>query len=482
MEAVLKEFMKTSSPDVIKYEKKKYTRPKARDVISKEHLAEFKDYIRANPKPPPAFLITEELVDPFITMGIVNKTSVQEFIERHIPLFPIYQAFLYTTSCGAGKTLAGLYAIYALKCKTLIISARNAINDQWQSAINKCFPKLRVRTREEASEEADIYIYSPQYLAKKFSNLDFGVSLIIYDEIHSLMSDVFYKVIEGPYKMVISQKWKQLPYFIGLSATLPQKRELLDLAFGKPWAPKATITEIPIHVWDYRNSFSEDDRGTLDLRYNPPSDNECIKYFVNKITEEKEITPCVEYKGMVITYTIDSGVWAALYIHKTWNINVLIIRASGERCLFLEKDKGIDEEFSDDITLNDLHKNIDKYGTLCNLRDKLDECAIICGCFHRLKEGFSVENCTWGIITKFVWCVESRVQLLGRIRRYSLDENLNKHYRKFYTCSGKVPNNLFALSKRKKKNYRYLIHEAEIEYDFEYERKIFSKENIIMDN
>ena len=482
MDKTIEKFVKSHNPDVIEYNDNRYLRSRAKDHIAKSNDTELKEFIKANPKPPQTAVITKEMEDPFKTLGIQNKTSVQEFISQHIPLFPLYQSFLYTTSCGSGKTLAGVYAIYKLRAKTLIISTRNAINDQWKSLLEACFPRLLISTRERNVKDADIWIYTPHYLADKMEDIDFKVSLIIYDEIHSLLSDVFYKVIEAPFKLVMSNKWFQLPYFIGLSATLPQEKHKLDLAFGKPWAPKSLITNMPIHVWDYRRNFTEEDRGFMDLSYFPLEDHDCIKYFIAMLSKSKEIVPSKEYKGMVISYTINASVWAALYIHKVWNVNVLIVRAANEQCLFLEKDKGLDEEFDEDITLYDLWKKISKFGTLCELYERMKDAEILCGCLARLKEGFSVENCTWGIVTKFVWTTETRVQILGRIRRFSLDNNLNAHPRKFFVCSGKVPNNLFILSQRLKLPYKDVMKKAKIEYDFKHEEKIFQKENIVLDN
>ena len=472
MMSLLNSFVHTDLPDVIEG----HLRTHIRDLIIAQQWNKEVSF-----KPPPEYIIDKEMLDPFDTLGISKKTQVQEFVEKHVDDFPKYQAFLYTTSCGSGKTLAGLYAMYKLKCKTLIISTRNAINDQWKQAIEKCFPDLTIMTRECKGKvpDADVYIYSPQYLATKFEDIDLNVSFIIYDEIHSLLSDVFSKVIAGPYKKVLSGDWKQLPYFIGLSATLPQRgteeRYILEAVFGKPFAPKSNITSIPINVWDYRNSIAELKRGILDLNYKPLEDNDFVKFCINKISQEGPIKPCVEYKGMVMTSTIDSSVWAASYIHNVWHTSTIIIRAADEKCIFFEKDRV--------IPICNTLEEASNAGELCKLYDRLADASVLCGCFHRLKEGFSVENCTWGIITKFVWSISSRVQMLGRIRRYSTSDAINSRRRIFYVCSGKVPNNLYMLKKYSKgRKYKDLIGEAKIDYNFDYEKRIFEKENVVMMN
>ena len=474
MNRLLNQFIRINTTDVINNK----LRPILRDDVFQKKIT--KESI-INKEPFDDNLLLDKnitLNNPFDTLHITSKTSVQEFVDVQLPDYNKYQAYLYNTSCGSGKTLAGLYAMYKLRCKTLIISTRNAINDQWEQSIEKCFPQLKICTREDYDDETgDVYIYSPQYLANKFMERKLNVSLIIYDEIHSLLSDVFSKVISAPYRKVLNGDWKQLPYFIGLTATLPQlgseDRCLLDSIFGKPFSPKSSIVSIPINVWDYRNEFEEDERGMLDLYYKPLDDNKFVRYCIDKITNSKEIIPSTKFKGMVMTSTINSSLWSALYIHKVWNVSVLIVRAADEKCIFLEKDKGLDYSFDENVSMSS------KFGTSCKLYDKLTEAAVLCGCFHRLKEGFSVENCTWGIITKFVWSLSTRVQMLGRIRRYSTSKELNEHKRIFYVCSGKIPNNLFLLKKYSKKTYRELIKEAKIDYNFGYEKKIFEKENII---
>ena len=53
--------------------------------------------------------------------------------------------------------------------------------------------------------------------------------------------------------------------------------------------------------------------------------------------------------------------------------------------------------------------------------------SVICGCYHRLKEGISIENAVWGICTKFIYSTIARTQILGRIRRTSKNEAITNH-------------------------------------------------------
>ena len=210
----------------------------------------------------------------------------------------------------------------------------------------------------------------------------------------------------------------------------------------------------------------EQARGSFDHKYEPLDDFESVKYFCEKIKNEGKIDICPEYKGIIMTYTINSSVYAALYAHKFWNCNVVLVRAADESCLLLEKDKDLDFTFHTGVTMSSL-QNI---GTWCDYKDVVDRCCIIAGTVQRLKEGFSVQNITWGICTKFVYNTIPRVQILGRIRRNSNDEALNNHERIFYVCSAQVPTTI---------GIPFYRGKHRITYDFATEKLIFEEENYV---
>lgn len=480
---------RTNMADVVEYDNNKYMRTELRDYL---YTIDRRDDVSTiADKPPPAYVITKDIENPFEKLGITKKTAVQEFVESHCKSFPKYQAYLYTASCGSGKTLAGLYAIYKLRCKTLIISTRNAVNDQWRTSIQKCFPELNIgmlnmKTLAEnkiPSDGIDVYIYTPQYLAPK-EDTNLNVSLIIYDEIHSLLGDCFSKVIELPFRKVLSGKWSQLPYMIGLSATIPargtENNTLLRSVFGKEFKPTSIVTTIPISVWDYRDSFSDSERGECDFKYNPLNEVQFIKHIVKNIKlSASALTP--EYKGIVMTSSVDTSVWAALHLRKELNVNVLLIRAAAEPNYFLNKPIPVDFKFDSHATVGFLYNNINSVGVIVKpFQNALADTVIICGCIQRLKEGFSVENCTWGIISQFVWSAETRVQMLGRIRRWSLSNSLNQQKRLFYVCSHRVPSNMYLIRKRQPRiTFSDALKQAKTDYDFAHERALYARENIV---
>lgn len=461
---------------------------------NREEAIKHLNVLKQNPKLVPQNNISTPIADPFEILGFTDKTDVQLKVEKHSEWMKYYGNYAYSCSCGAGKTLAGIYVMYKLQCKTLIISSRNAVNDQWLRLIETLYPNLIIRTKKGTFKngkrvpkvlQPDVCIFSPQYLKNKL-DYDFDASLIIYDEVHSLLSKEFIKVLLFPLLKVNSGKWNELPYMVALSATYPsnstqvgkEANTRINKLFGSVFKFPSIVTRIPVKVWDYRDHYEafdksgnvvkgEQARGSFDNKYEPLDDFETIKYFCDKIREEGRIKICPEYKGIIMTYTINSSLYAALYAHRFWNCDVVLVRAADESCLLLEKDKNMDFEFNTGVTLSCLRNNV---GVWCDYKDVVDRCSVIAGTVQRLKEGFSVQNITWGICTKFVYNTIPRVQILGRIRRNSNDEELNNHERIFYVCSAQVPTTIGIPHYRGK--HRIL-------YDFATERMIFKEENYV---
>ena len=453
--------------------------------------------LKNKPKSVPENNLSSSIPDPFEILGFSEKTDIQQKIEKHSGWMNTYGNYAYSCSCGAGKTVAGIYVMFKKQCKTLIISSRNAVNDQWKQVIEQVYPNLIVATKDGNFQNGiklkdktilpDVYIYSPQYLVNKIDTINIYPSLIIYDEVHSLLSKEFIKVLLFPFHNVIVQKWPEIPYMIALSATYPsnstwQGKEAnirINKIFGSVFKSSSSVTKIPVMVWDYRDHYErtnregirlkgEEARNNFDSGYKPMTDNEAIQYFCEKIRDENKIQICPEFKGIVMTYSIDSSVYAALFVHAFWNCNVVLVRAANEYCLLLEKDKYLDYEFDESTTLKTLEN--DKIGLKCEYKYVVDKCSIIVGTLQRLKEGFSVQNIVWGICTKFVYNTIPRVQILGRIRRSSDDPILNNHERIFYVMSGSVPTTIGI------PNYR---GKHKVLYNFEIEEMLFKMENYV---
>lgn len=422
--------------------------------------------------------------------------------------FPRRGSVAVNASCGSGKTFAGIYCIYKFQCKTLIISTRNAVIDQWVRTIEQMYPGIKIWSSEKKGRKSkiplpdyDIWITTPQYLNAKgrIVDKDFNLkpSLIIYDEIHTMLSETskkgehdkeFLNVLKFPFIRCLNKDWDELPYMLGLSATYPKNNKLIERIFGVPKHIECSITKIGIEVWDTRDYIQK--RGKCDMNYSPYSQQEALVYFLMHIPfmrdgtrikvqpktlkpkippmefDPIEITP--KFKGLVVTKNINESVWAALFVHKILHANVLLIRTNDVASYYFSMEKTVMDRVSQDVTYDDLSKF--EWGTPCKYTEHIEEAEVIVSTTSRLKEGFSVRNLTWGICCQFMYSVPSRVQLLGRIRRSSEDEELNKRRRIFYVNSGIVPSDLY-IGKRKRSN-------PEPTYDWEFERELFERENI----
>lgn len=454
-------------------------------------------------------LISKEMKNPLVLAGVRDATPVQKLLMNDLinNAFEKYGSLAYQASCGSGKTYCGLLAIYRKRVKTLIISTRSAVIDQWKKTINAIYPDLRIYVggtkvkKNENINDYDIWVLTPQFLNIGNRILDFEIKpgLIIYDEIHSMLSQLNYtpgasrdkhiaefaNVLKLPFLQ--APKWGELPYLLSLSATYP-KESIVEIIFGPVRATtKDPITNIPISIFDLRREC--DKRGKLDRNWEKPSENDIVRTFAFGLFDQSVrdralvkdpgvgaytraivahsqlITPSIKFKGIVMTHSIDSSVWATLFLHKSFNVSVLLLRTSDEFSFFLEKGKNLDFQFSDGVELKDLtigEKSKD-YSSF------IEKSEIIVSTYQRVKEGFSIPELVWGICTEFVWNPLTRVQIAGRIRRSSDNEDLNKYPRRLYVCSSGIPNDLYVALK--------LHREPKITYDQEFEDELFRREN-----
>jgi hypothetical protein len=221
----------------------------------------------------------------------------------------------------------------------------------------------------------------------------------------------------------------------------------------------------------------------LDSRYNPLDDYQFIDHIINNnILEQHSITVSPNLRGFVITENIDSSVYCAVRLSEHYSCNVILMRAVGEPSYVITPQK-MSEFDRLELTQEYLPKHYTKIDMTKNeLPDVLSNhsVSIICGCYHRLKEGISVENAVWGICTKFIYSDISRAQILGRIRRTSNNPVIHNAKRIFLVNSGKVLTNEFQLMqtarKLRKPMNRNLIKTC---YDFPYEKEVFERENYV---
>lgn len=487
----------------------KYKKHKNVDVYKHQLRAYYKDikdktianYLcNESPKLIPRSL--ENIENPYKLMGFKSLTNAQNEMYKKIWMFEAFGSAAFSTSCGSGKTLAGLYIMQHYGLKTLIISARTSINDQWANIVFKLYPQLKIRTIEGLfidgirrtntwlkknnvdPDVADIYIFTPQYLHKKLENYPKDVDLIIFDEVHSMLSDGFSRVITAPMNI---ETREQLPYMVALSASFPSKNDKnyakIIKIFGKPILIKSNITDIPVEIWDRRNHFG--DLGEFDRKYKPWNDYEMLEEFIKRndkelveVIKDIEITP--EFKGFVITSTIDSSVYGWYLFAKSFGCGCILVRDYNEGYYYIPPNADMTEFEINKLKLTkDSIKNPPEFVKKSeNIDEFLPEASIIFGTYHRLKEGISIENATWGICTSFLWTISARIQIIGRIRRSSKDEKITNHRRIFIVNSHKLPNNEGHLRKICQK-YHKKFDKNDIKplYDLDYEKVVFETEN-----
>lgn len=428
-----------------------------------------------------------------------SLSNVQQAIMQRISKFTLRGAYVFTASCGAGKTRAAMKIMQELKVKTIIISSRNSVNDQWLKELSTEYPKLKIvnrlddkKSNEDFIESADVYIMTPQYIIRNFITDDkmkyqnLKVDLIIYDELHSLTSAEFGKVLLLPFLMKQYGILKYLPILIGMTATVPKSDSLefslIQKVFGNPVESVDTIRDIRVDFTDYRDTQQ---LGKFDSNYIPLEDNEATIYYLQFMLN-KGFQPTPNRKLLIITSTIESTVFAAIQACLTFQKPVLLIRAANEKSYFIS-DTPDDYEYICDInkaghlteddpeyTVDELKKyiktNKDKIKP-CDYMKYINKACIVVGTYHRLLEGFNCKEFVWGICTKFIWSPLKRVQLLGRIRRNSDDPELNAHKRIFFVHSCKIPSDIA-------NPYRIKMRKPpKIDYDELFEQRLFTKEN-----
>ena len=471
---------------------------------------------------------TIELKNPLEVLDMKELTHIQQMVQKYAKLFKYYCTFAFSASCGAGKTLAGIYLMHYFGVKTLIVSSRSAINDQWECILRAIYPELKIKTiHSKKIDNPDVYIYSPQYLVQDLNKFPSDANFVIYDEIHSIVSDKFGECVKEPQRQVKDKKRLTMPYILALSGTYPKESTIIAKIFGDHIRTESDITKIPINVYDYHgialtkivketremfgdngvkkrskklkhlhdctkelslpihdlSKLTNEQLIALDEEYISLDDYEFIDYIIPQL-DKYNISPCVEFRGFIITNTIDSSVYAAVAIANRYNCNVILMRSVDEPSYIISPtDYTFDETSRETLTQAYLTEHYEKINmSKVSLMDVLNDrnISVICGCYHRLKEGISIENAVWGICTKFIYSTIARTQILGRIRRTSKNEAITNHVRTFIVNSSGINTNEHKLlSAARKAHCKMDRSKLAPLYDFLYESEVFARENYI---
>lgn len=114
---------------------------------------------------------------------------------------------------GAGKTVTSLYIAAVLGKKTLILTNRKMLIDQWEASVNKFCPLATVDklvpNRTVINPDASFVIANPLNIPKFPREFFSDIQVLIVDELHQLVSP----------KILRSFFWILPQFVIGLSAT-----------------------------------------------------------------------------------------------------------------------------------------------------------------------------------------------------------------------------------------------------------------------
>lgn len=125
------------------------------------------------------------------------------------------------------NTAMGIYIATKIKLKTLIVSHRIVLINQWKDSINKFCPgaTVQVLTAKSVMKDCDFYIMNPANVPKHDHEFYKDIGFMIVDEVHLIMAEGLSKCMQR----IVPR------YVIGLSAT-PYREDglnmLLDLYFG----------------------------------------------------------------------------------------------------------------------------------------------------------------------------------------------------------------------------------------------------------
>ncbi len=144
---------------------------------------------------------------------------------------PLHMGGIISVPCGFGKTIMSLYIACQLKKKTMFISHKDFLNQQFLDTVKEFAPSARIgkiKQNRVDVKDKDIIIASLQSLALRDypEEIFADIGFVIIDEVHHTGAQVF------------SLCFKKLsnPVILGLSATLNRKdgmRKVFEYYIGK---------------------------------------------------------------------------------------------------------------------------------------------------------------------------------------------------------------------------------------------------------
>lgn len=144
---------------------------------------------------------------------------------------PLQRGGIISVPCGFGKTIMSVYIACHFKKKTMFVSHKDFLNQQFLETVKEFVPNAKIGIIKQSKVDVvdkDFVIASLQSLAKRDYDInifkEFG--LVIIDEVHHLGAEVFSRAFQ---KMNVHM-------ILGLSATLNRKdgmRKVFEYYIGK---------------------------------------------------------------------------------------------------------------------------------------------------------------------------------------------------------------------------------------------------------
>lgn len=157
------------------------------------------------------------------------RENQQVVFKEAIKVMNIKGSILLALHTGFGKTICAINMACRIKLRTLIVTHRIVLINQWKSSILKVCPNARISIVSSANKELgdfDFFIINASLIPKKPRDFFLNIGTVIVDEAHIIMAE-----------RLSSCMLQLLPrYVIGLSAT-PYRTDGLNMLFDLYFGP-----------------------------------------------------------------------------------------------------------------------------------------------------------------------------------------------------------------------------------------------------
>jgi len=406
------------------------------------------------------------LLNPFETGLTIDASQklVESVLTRNVNKIALM------APAGSGKTLAGIYFIYLLHSpRTVILSTRLSINQQWEAELNKYNNGLTILNApggKKISELPDILICTEQKFKTLYPLFEELTFIVIIDEAQNMLTEN----VEYIYNSKAS-------HILLLSATYPlsftPKYDLLIKHFkGIFEVNKTSLSGQYIHYYEdlYKNVNPRwfiyqlrhylIDKKIKILITNKEIINSIARFLIiskslSSLSEMKEVNCLIVRSGNAMSYLLPLCLDSKIYSKLSQFLDTeCILKKLSSRYKYIMKN---DNSTSDseverydsvenlEITFNKLTQNklikngltissysfddrlhefisslnIERAKFDSNIFNLLPEASIIISTNSRLQEGFNCPEIVFGIFNEFPYNYNNRIQLLCRIRRLS---------------------------------------------------------------